>query len=459
MSARFIDLRSLRIRVLLTAAASIGFVLAVASVSLVLLFETHMQRRVAGELQVFWNELAGAVELQQTDRLAVVRPLADPRYETPLSGLYWQIETDDGTLLRSRSLWEGRVTVPPEASMDEAFEAPGMEPGSIYYMVSRPVNFEGSGGPITARMTVAIDHAIINALSKEYAADLTIALLAIAAALFLGALLQAQVGLYPLARLRAAIGDVRSGQAARMGAGYPTEIQPLAEDLDRMLDWRDDAVGKARDRAGALAHGFKTPLTILMLEARKLADLGHFASAGVVREQAEAMRRLVERELSRARVRGAGTRLRLPGSARVDANATIMSLVDLVQRMPRSEQLVFELHLEPGLGTFVDRDDLGEVVGNLLDNARKWAASRIAVRAERHGDRLAIAIIDDGPGFEADLSASPDPEGAGLGLLIVDDVLDAYGARLERRREDGRTVVSFDIPAATDRNASFEAAA
>lgn len=136
-----------------------------------------------------------------------------------------------------------------------------------------------------------------------------------------------------------------------------------------------------------------------------------------------------------------------------------MSLVDLVQRMPRSERLVFELHVEPGLGTFVDRDDLGEVVGNLLDNARKWAASRISVRAERRGDRLAITIADDGPGFDADAAATPDPDGAGLGLLIVDDVLDAYGTRLERRREDGRTIVSFDLPAATDRNAPYVEAA
>lgn len=443
---RLIDWRSLRIRVLLTAAISIGLVLAVAGASLTVLFETHIQRQIAAELEVFWSELAGAIEFEPDGGVALTRRLADPRYEAPLSGLYWQIQAADGTLVRSRSLWDGALVLPADAPSDVAFEAPGVEPGSVYYYVSRPVRFEATAGPATAIVSVAFDHALINALSDAYAADLTIALLAIAAALFLGAILQAQVGLQPLSRLRQAIAGVHSGRLDRMGAGYPTEIQPLVEDLDRMLDWRDEAIAKARDRAGALAHGFKTPLTILMLEARKLAEQGQASSAAAVRDQAETMHRLVEREMARARVRGSGTRFVLPGAAAVDLGGTVERIAALVRRMPRAEQLSFDIAVEPGLRTHMDQDDLAEIVGNLLDNARKWAAERVEVRVVREAARIVVQVSDDGPGFGAEAQPDGTADGAGLGLTIVEDVLDAYGSRLVRERRDDRTIFSFEMP-------------
>nr|WP_244635640.1 HAMP domain-containing sensor histidine kinase [Chthonobacter albigriseus] len=444
-----IDVRSLKVRLMVLAALSIGLVLTVAGVSLTVLFEQHVTRRVAAELGVRWNEIAGEITLDSTDRPVLTQQPTDPRYDRPHSGLYWQIDAPGGEPLRSRSLWDETLKT-GDTAVEEAVETPGFGEGAAaqLYVLSRPLNLVGSGGPVRAVLSVAVDHGEINALSDAYASELLGALVVIAAALFLGALLQAQVGLQPLAALRRSIAAIRSGTSARMGGGFATEIQPLADDLDRMLDWRDTAVAKARDRAGALAHGFKTPLTILSLEARKLAEQGQPASAEVLREQVETMRRHVERELARARIRGGSVGRALGAEAGTEIAPVTRGLVDLMRRMPHAEALSFEIVTPAGLQARVDRHDLGEVLGNLLDNARKWAASRIEIRAERAGDLVTISVIDDGPGFGAEPPAGREAEGSGLGLAIVEDVLSAYGATLERRREENRTLMSFKVPAA-----------
>jgi signal transduction histidine kinase len=446
MRLGIVDFRSLKVRLMLLAALSIGATLVVAGLSISLIYERHIMRRVAEELSVRWNELAGAVALDSAGR-PVVRPEpTDPRYVQPLSGAYWQVDGPAGEALRSRSLWDRGLDLPADAPADEAFEIDGFEKGSEFYVVSRPVVIDSGTARVPLRLTVVLDHHEIEALSEAFDGDLVKALAVIAGALFAGALLQANLGLAPLTALRRRVAGIRSGATERMGSGFPSEIQPLADDLDRLLDRQDALVARARDRAGALAHGFKTPLTILTLEARRLQEAGQVASAKVLRDQIETMRRHVERELARARIRGAGVADTALGAARtVEVRLTVQRLVDLVRRMPFADALTFTVEVPSDLRLRMDRDDFGEVLGNLLDNARKWAVSTVEVRAVADGDVVRLEVVDDGPGFGGGDGGERNADGSGLGLSIVEDVLGAYGTGLMRDRRDGRTVMAFRI--------------
>lgn len=442
---RIFDRRSLTARLMMVAALAIGLVLTVSGIALTLLFDQYIQRRLATELEIRWNELAGAVALDDKDRIVLTRDLADPRYGQPYSGTYWQIDRPDGEPLRSRSLWDETLTIPQAGPTPELFESRDFRDGSALYVLSMPLELAGRAGPVRGTVTVAVDHAEIGALSDAFAADVVRSLVVIAVALLIGALLQAKVGLAPLDALRRSIGAIRTGQSSRMGGGFPSEIQPLAEDLDRMLDWRDQAVQKARDRAGALAHGFKTPLTILSLEARKLAERGEAESAALLREQVEIMRRHVDRELARARIRGRDPS-GLGGGAATELRPVAEGLVDVMRRMPEAERLAFTVSIQPGLTARIERSDLGEVLGNLIDNARKFARSALTVSAHAENDGVRLEIADDGPGFGAAAPDGRNDDGSGLGLAIVEDVLAAYGSALAVRRIGERTVVSFVLP-------------
>ncbi|MBH0237735.1 sensor histidine kinase [Methylobrevis albus] len=435
------DVRSMRLRVLAIAAVTIGVTLMIAGATLVVMFERHLQRRIAVELDVHWAGLAGALSLGEDGRFVLTRPLADPRYEQPLSGTYWQVTGADGAVMRSRSLWDAVLAFPAPANPDLPFEIEGPD-GAELYVLSRPVRLEAGGAAV---LTVAIDHKEIVALSEAFSDDLRVALGLIGLALFAGALVQTGVGLAPLRQIRRAVADVRGGRAARLGDRFASEMQPLADDLDRLLDSHEQLLGKARDRAGALAHGFKTPLTILKLEAAALEAEGHGERARVLREQVETMRRHVEQELARVRTRGipvSGSAL--GAGAGADVASGTRRLLALIRRMPHAEALEFDVEIPERLQVRMDRDDFGEVLGNLLDNARKWARSRVAVRARAvDATSVSLEVADDGPGFgaDADHAAAGNAEGSGLGLAIVRDILAAYGTGYDVERRDGETVV------------------
>jgi signal transduction histidine kinase len=205
--------------------------------------------------------------------------------------------------------------------------------------------------------------------------------------------------------------------------------------LNLLLDRQEETVAKARKRAGDLAHGLKTPLTILTGEARRLDDAGLVESAQTLRDQIALMRGHLERELARARTHGVA----VAGGTLSDGAKTVDRLIGLMQRMPRGDNISWAVNLDPNLRLFIDPADFGEVVGNILDNARKWARSRVTVRADVVGDQARIAVEDDGPGIEPGAKLRVlqrgeqvryDDQGSGLGMSIAGDVLAEYGSEL-----------------------------
>jgi signal transduction histidine kinase len=422
---------SLRLRLLLLAALSLAATLTVAGLSFAYIFEDHIERLMEQDLEARWRELAGAVSLGPNGVPTLAEELADPRYRLPNSGAYWRVADDDAVLLRSRSLWDQDLE--PTAALHysptgKAIERRGPNDATVY-MMERVVRFDNNGAPRSFRLAVALDAAPISALRRSFGADVGVALALIGLVLFAGAWLQAIVGLAPLERLRDELALVRGGAKSRLAGRFPAEVAPLVSDLNALIARQEELVRKARKRAGDLAHGFKTPLTILSGEARRLESRGAPDAAALLGQQVDLMRRHVDRELARARTVGAAA----AAGTLTDARRSIDRLINLVRRMPRGEAIVWENEIAEALRPRMDPDDFGEVMGNLLDNARKWAKSRVRVGWQANGVGGSIVVDDDGPGvatLKRDEAAGGDREGAGLGLAIVADVLGQYGSSL-----------------------------
>ena len=424
---------SLRLRLVMLAALTIVVAMVLGGLELVAIFDRHLERRVAQELSVRLLELAGGFAV--VDGAPVLTTtLTDPRYAQPQSGAYWQISDAAGPRLRSRSLWD--ATLATGASPEQAsFIAPGPG-GTTLVMMQRSVRLAGDGAPRSFRLEVALDHAELDDLGASFRADTLLALSLIGGVLIAGAWLQLVFGLQPLQRLQAELARVRAGRTARLAGRFPAEVAPLAASLNAVLDQQEDSVRKARERAGDLAHGLKTPLTILLGEARRLEACGQTEAAGRLREQIGHMHRHVDRQLARARSHGATS----AGGTLTDASAIVARMLGLMRLMPQPAELTWRNALPASLRLRMDPEDFGEVMGNLLDNARLWARSEVAVQGLQDGDCVRIVIDDDGPGIRAEHRAvlrgrgetgRPPGAGTGLGLAIVADVLGQYGATLD----------------------------
>jgi signal transduction histidine kinase len=443
---------SLRLRLLGLSVISIIVTLAVAGASLTFLFERHLLRHVARDLEIRWTELASVVGSYEGKIPTITQMLADPRYEQPYSGAYWQVSDDSQPLLRSRSLWDdviGTRVVAPTATEDKAFEAAGPN-GSRLYVIEREVTLDGAVEPHTFRLAVALDQADVLKMRQSFGWDVARVLSLIALALTSAAWLQLTLGLRPLRALGRELKEVREGRLARLMSRFPDEIAPLAENLNRLLDRQEQLVRKARDRAGSLAHGLKTPLTILSAEVRKLEAEGQREVAQRLNEQLTSIRRHVDRELARSRTSGAAVAM----GAYTAVEDSVRKLLHLMQFMPRGDVIIWWNTIPADLKVCMEPDDFGEVVGNLLDNARKWAKTIVAVRADISGGRARFVVEDDGPGFSGNhtsltsehaTSSRASDMSSGLGLAIVRDILAEYQSSLFIANSDGRCCVSFEI--------------
>ncbi len=296
---------ALRLRLLLVSAATIAAALFIAGLALTAIFERHLERRVAQELHIKLLELARAFALDKAGAPVLTRPLVDPRYEQPNSGSYWQVSDSNGPVLRSRSLWEHVLRQDdPRGRLPEAYETTGPD-GRTLYVRERDVRLGHDGLPRSFRLTVALDHAELEALGASFRSDALLALGFIAVVLLIGAWLQLSLGLAPLHRLRDQIGRIQQGRDARLQGPFPAEVAPLAASLNALIDRQEDSVRRARERAGDLAHGLKTPLAIVAAEARRLEAAGQAEAAARLQEQIAQMRAHVERQLARARSHGA----------------------------------------------------------------------------------------------------------------------------------------------------------
>jgi signal transduction histidine kinase len=447
-------LNSIRGRIALVSAGMIALVLTIAGIGLVLLFESYIERRVAQELRGRVLDVAGAVTLNDKGEAAVTRVPSDPRYRNPYSGAYWYVREADTVLMRSRSLWDSDVVWPPDAqAMDSVVTAGGPDGGTVY-LLEKAVTLGEGAAQRKLVLGAAVDQAEVQALSNALGYETAAALGVLGLVLFAGAWMQMRYGLQPLASVRQQLGELHMGKRETLAGPFPEEIEGLAHDLNKLFAHQKQMITRARERAGTLAHGFKTPMTILYGEARKLDLTGQTQVAGMMREQLDHIRQQVDRELSRARAHGASAGIGL----QADVSATALRIVDLMQRMPRGSEIDWRVP-EPGVHATMDSDDCGEVLGNLLDNARKWARTRVDVDARMlDNGHVRIAISDDGPGIpqqfrekalERGEAFSEQGDSSGLGLSIVSDLIAPYGSTVViEQSKFGGACVSFVVKGA-----------
>ncbi len=448
-----IRLRSLRLRLFVAATIAVAAALAVAGVLLTGLFERHVTRHYDAELQSYLRQLTAAIEFAPDGGIRLERQLQDARFGEPLSGLYWQIEEDkSGFILGSRSLWDTRIPLPRHALARGAVDShilPGPK-GAPLRVQERMIVFDLPSGSRSLRMAVAMDVAEIAAARSAFATDLWPSLATIGVLLLAAAWFYIGIGLRPLDGIRRSLNAVRTGAARRLDGDFPTEVMPLVEEANALLAAQDDSLARARARATDLAHGLKTPLAVLQSDAERLKARGQHDIAEEVGQLVEQMRRHVQRELARARLRGSETAR--PLKVRPVAERIIASL----RRTPRGEGLSWTLAIPADLSIAADPEDMTELFGSLLDNACKWARTEIRMEAQASDAGVCIRVLDDGAGApEAALASLADRgvrldenvPGTGLGLAIARDIATAYrGSLAVRNRPGGGFAAILEFP-------------
>ncbi|MDZ7713664.1 MAG: sensor histidine kinase [Rhodovibrio sp.] len=448
---------SLSFRLLAGAVLWIALALLVAGVLLTRIFQGHLEEQFAKRQEALLNQLAANLEVDPQDGLTLTQELSPPQFETPYSGYYWQVQGQGGeALLRSRSLWDGALALPADTLLDgqvhrHRLTGPTGEPVIAF---ERAVRLPGRDDRL--RLAVARDAAVLDSAVQEFERVLALSLGVLGLGLVAAALGQVAGGLLPLARLRRALADVRAGRAGRLEGAYPSEIQPLVDDLNAVLQRNAAIVERARTQAGNLAHGLKTPLSVLSNEAQALDQAGQNAFAGRIAEQTRAMQRQVDYHLARARAAAA---VDVPGS-RADVRAALDRLARTMPKLYAAKQLDVRAEAEGAPAFRGDRQDLEEMLGNLVDNACKWAHGRVRLSARPAGEAgwLAIAVEDDGPGLPADRRAvvfdrgrrlDTSVAGSGLGLAIVAELAELYGGTVDLGDSDlGGLRAELVLPAA-----------
>jgi signal transduction histidine kinase len=386
--------------------------------------------------------------------------MTDVRAYRPYSGFYWQIAELDGKggvrpLVKSRSLWDSSL-VPPPGIAEQARGQPGV---TLYFDTTDPLNkplhagaqlgsIPGRAEPVifmSAENREAIDAAV-----RRFALIIVGALVLLGAGLIAAVYLQVRVGLQPLFRLRREVAQVRKGKAERLAGVYPAELAPLAGELNALVAHNQDVVERQRTHVGNLAHALKTPLSVMLTEARQQPGL----LSEVVERQAEAMRAHVEHHLRRAR---AAARAQTVGE-RTDVSAVLDELSRTLERIFQSKPVTIDWRSPDDLCFRGERQDLQEMAGNIMENAGKWCRRNIRVTALPLGDWLTLTVEDDGPGLPAERRGEvlkrgarldESAPGSGLGLAIVDELARAYGGTLTLEDSDlGGLKVVIKLPRA-----------
>lgn len=433
---------SLRLRLLIGTLFWIAASIIAAGWGLTSLFQRHVEAQFHAELKTHLDQLTAQLMLDDKGRPALALPLSDPRLSRPYSGCYWQVDEIAAPpvangLLRSRSLWDHVLTPPPDTPADgeiHKHRIVGPE-GKMLGMVERSVRIDDTpdGKPRSFRLIAAADESLMTEPMTRFSGALWLALGVLGSGLVVAALVQVFVGLAPLRKLHAALGKVRSGETPRLDGDFPDEIMPLVDEFNTVLTQNAEVVERARTQAGNLAHALKTPLSVLANAATGRSD----ELARLVVDQIDSARKQVDYHLTRAQT---AATTRLPGM-RTPLLPVIDGLVRTMRRIHAERELELNVGEMPVTLAFRgDAQDLQEMVGNLLDNACKWATHRVEVGAHRENGRLIITIDDDGKGLPAEqreavihrgVRADEQVPGSGLGLAIVFDIAQMYGGNLE----------------------------
>jgi signal transduction histidine kinase len=435
---------SLAVRLFFSASAWVLVILVITGFVLSSVYRNATERAFDRRLNLYLRTLIAEVATPDEPPDRQFQSLGEPLFELPLSGWYWQItrtDTDKADVRSSRSLWDKKLPKLEDRGID--LSAAGIRVGYVegpegqnLRMVERPVDL-GSDGKFLVGVAGDASEIFDETRSFDYYLGGTFTALGIV--LLLTTIFQVRFGLAPLKRISESIADIRSGRAERLEGDFPVEIAPLARETNALIDANREIVERARTHVGNLAHAIKTPLSVIVNEA---GAHGTDPFANKVMEQADVMRDQVAHHLQRARI---AARVTIVGTVTEVAPA-LEALQRTMEKIHRDRGIVIEVKADPKAKFRGERQDLEEMAGNLVDNACKWASSRVFIDAlvERPAEpgaapTLRILVDDDGRGLSAAERAKvsrrgqrldESKPGSGLGLSIVTELAALYGGSL-----------------------------
>ena len=438
---------SLTRRMIVVAALWITALLLMGGFALDRILSASIIQNFDDQLEYVLNAMIASSEIGPDGEVRFNRQPADQRFIEPYSGVYFQISGEGADTFPSRSLWDRRLRVEDQHRDVEVhvYNSDEFE-GEPLRVSERDVILPGSR--VRWRFQVAQSREMIDAQIRQLRSTLFWSFLALGIGLLILAALQTFYGLWPLRRVRQDVAAIRSGAKTRITEAFPNEVQPLTEEINQLLAHNEDQAEEARRHAGNLAHALKTPLTVITnaatAEAPDLAD--------TVCREATVMRRQVDHHLARARAIGR--------RASAHARAHVWESVEAVQRAVDRlyENVTVDIAGDKRAQVRVERQDLDEMVGNLVENAAKYGGGRVFVTVEPKDSVVDIIVEDDGRGipqqereaiFQRGARLDTDKPGTGLGLAIVRDVAEIYGGRvsLEESEDLGGLLARLSLPA------------
>ncbi|QEL23025.1 sensor histidine kinase [Bosea sp. F3-2] len=434
---------SLGARLFLSAAFCCVLILVLAGVGLTTFYRRSAERGFDERLSVYIKQLVADLAAPPETERQTIGDLGEPRFDLPLTGWYWQITRLDGerpNVRASRSLVGGQLPklldqsiTPNSRGLRESYVSGPDD--RLLRILEREIDV-GEDGRFTVAVAAPADEIEGDIQDFRFALAMTFLLLGLA--LVASTLVQVRFGLRPLVRLRAAVGSVRTGESPRIPGQYPPDLTPLASELNQLIDANHEILDRARTQVGNLAHALKTPLSVMMNEAGS----GEGQLPQTVRTQAAIMRDQVQYYLDRARAAALSGAL----GGITEVVPSVEALLRTFMKISQDREIAGSHTVPKTLRFRGEKQDLEEMLGNLLDNAFKWAASRVEVSlegGEADDEKMALLIDDDGPGLPDGAMAEvlkrghrldEATPGSGLGLSIVVDLAKLYRGELTLQR-------------------------
>lgn len=438
--------RSLRLRLTYWALAAVLIALALAAIGMEFIVGRTVERVALFDVEDQMRNLAGALEIGPDDQLALTDEPKDPRLNQPYGGFYWQLGRKGQVELRSQSLWDQQLSWQPGLGKGEKTELSGPN-GTSLLGEQQTIIINTVTGDQKVDILVALEETQIREARREFLYAMAPSLGVLALSLMGAVWIFLRFGLAPLDQLRTALGAVHDRRTRLIEGDYPSEIQPLVDDLNALIVRREAQLTSARARAGDLAHGLKTPLAVLDTVARELEEQGSGGMGAAIRREVSRMDAHVRRTIAQARAGLAAAR----ASSAVDIALLTRQLATTMQRIAADTGPTFRVTVPEHLSFPIDEADYLEICGNLLDNARKWANRQVDVTLAASEGQIVLTVADDGPGLPTDVGVDHIARGhrldeavagSGFGLAIVKDLVEAYGGMLafDRSRLGGLEV-------------------
>ncbi len=405
------------------------------------------------KLTLLLETLIGASRIDSTDNITVVSSIGDPRFFQPYSGWYWQINSGAKTLSRSRSMWDQLFTLDKRLIGGRAQFVDSVTKGNIgkkeiiqkkeLHIVQREISFPGFSGPLIFMVSGDTEEYKENV--SEFNKALSISLFVLGLGLFIAVYLQVQYGLLPLNKIKKSLFLIRNGDAKKLEETYPLEVQPLASEINDLIQHNEKIVDRAKTHVGNLAHVLKTPLAVISNETKE----DNF----VMMNQLQLMKKHIDRYLKKAHLDSVGKVTK----EKINLSRLTKKMINIFKKL--YPKVTIKL-IEKSKNIFVysSLEEMEEVIGNLLENSCKWTEDLIEMKLDRVSDeKMRFSLIDDGPGLPEDeltkvfargFRLDEQKPGTGLGLNIVKDIVETYKGKvwLKKSNSLGGLEVNVELP-------------